>query len=142
MDNKTTKSTSQKEIVRNWQLVDVKGKVLGRIAVKIAHTLMGKAKPYFVRHLDCGDFVVVTNAKDVVVTGDKMTDKTYKRHSGYPGGFKSESMKELSERRPEEVVIRAVKGMLPQNKLRATMLKRLYVYLGEEHPYVDKFAKS
>lgn len=135
-----TKSTTKKEIVRNWQLVDVKGKVLGRVAVEIAHILMGKAKPYFVRNLDCGDFVVVVNAKDVVITGNKREDKSYKRHSGYPGGFKSETVRELSERRPEEVVVRAVKGMLPQNKLRATMLKRLHVYASEEHKYADKFA--
>lgn len=136
-----TKSTTQKEIVRNWQLIDAKGKVLGRVAVEIAHLLMGKSKPYFVRNLDCGDYVVVINAKDVAVTGKKLTEKTYYRHSGYPSGLKGESLKDLIARRPEEVVTHAVSGMLPQNKLKDTMLKRLRVFATEEHKYADKFAK-
>lgn len=139
--NNTTKSTTQKEILRVWHLVDLKGKVLGRASVDIAHKLMGKSKPYFVNHLDCGDYVVVINAKEVKVTGNKTTDKIYYRHSMYPGGLKGESFQDLLQRRPSDVVMHAVKGMLPQNKLRATMLKRLYVFPGEEHKYQDKFAK-
>ncbi|HXS15119.1 MAG TPA: 50S ribosomal protein L13, partial [Candidatus Saccharimonadales bacterium] len=122
-------------------LIDLKGKVLGRSAVEIAHKLMGKGKPYFVNHLDCGDYVVVINAKDVKVTGNKRTEKMYFRHSMYPGGLKGESFQELQNKKPGTVIIHSVKGMLPQNKLRATMLKRLFVFDGEEHKYQDKFAK-
>lgn len=139
--NKTTKPTTPKEIVRAWHLVDVKGQVLGRVATGIAQKLMGKGKPYFVNHLDCGDYVVVLNAKQVKVTGKKATEKMYNRHSMYPGGFKAESFKDLLERRPEEVIEHAVRGMLPQNKLKDKMLKRLFVFTGEEHPYADKFTK-
>lgn len=135
-----TKATTQKEIVRKWHLVDVKGKVLGRIAVEIAHELMGKGKSYFVKNLDCGDYVVVVNAKDIAVTGKKLTDKKYYRHSGYPSGLKGDSLKELLQKDPRKVITNAVKGMLPRNKLSATMLKRLYVYVDENHKYAEKFA--
>lgn len=138
--NKTTTATKQKEIQRTWHLVDVKGKVLGRISSDIAKLLMGKSKAYFVRNLDCGDYVVVINAKDVLLTGKKQKEKMYYRHSGYPGGFKGESFQELNARRPEEVISHAVKGMLPQNRLRASMLKRLFVFGEENHKYQDKFA--
>lgn len=140
--NKTTKPTSQKEIVRNWHLVDVNGKVLGREAGAIAHKLMGKGKPYFVTNLDCGDYVVVINAKNVKITGNKATDKVYYRHSMYPGGFRGETFKELMIKKPSEVIVHAVKGMLPQNKLRDKMLKRLFVFEGAEHKYGDKFSKG
>lgn len=136
-----TKATTVKDIVRKWHLVDVKGKVLGRVGVEIAHHLMGKNKTYFVRNLDCGDYVVVVNAKDVAVTGKKLTEKTYFRHSGYPSGLKGEVLKDLLKRSPRDVITHAVSGMLPQNKLRASMLKRLYVFPGEEHTYTDKFTK-
>lgn len=139
--NNTTKSTTQKEIVRGWHLVDAKGKVLGRAAVEIAHELMGKGKPYFVNHLDCGDYVVVINAGFVDVTGKKTTEKIYYRNSGYTSGLKGESFKDVLKRKPTEVITHAVKGMLPQNKLRASMLKRLFVFPGEQHTYSDKFAK-
>lgn len=135
-----TQATTQKEIVRKWHLVDVKGKVLGRVAVDIAHELMGKGKSYFVKNLDCGDYVVVVNAKGVAVTGKKLREKTYYRHSGYPSGLKGDSLKELLQKDPRKVITNAVKGMLPQNKLRATMLKRLYVFSDEKHTYADKFA--
>ncbi|SRR5260221_9934369 len=140
--NKTTTATKAKDIIRGWQLVDVKGKILGRVAVEIAHMLMGKKKPYFVRNLDCGDYVVVVNASQVAVTGKKVTDKKYHRVSGYPSGLKSESLKDLTARRPEEVIMHAVRGMLPQNKLKATMLKRLFVFATENHKYEDKFGKA
>lgn len=134
-----TTSTKAADIKRIWHVVDVKDKTLGRISTEIAHLLMGKSKPYFVRNLDCGDYVVVVNAKNVKVTGNKEDQKNYYRHSGYPGGFRSETLKELRVRKPENIITHAVKGMLPQNKLRDKMLKRLFVFAGEEHKYKDKF---
>src|SRR5258708_2075512 len=119
-----TTSTKKMTIKRSWHHVDAKGKILGRLAAEIAMLLMGKSKFYFVRNLDCGDYVVVTNAKDVAVTGRKEDLKIYYRHSMYPGGFKAESLKELRARKPEDIIVHAVKGMIPQNKLRASMLKR------------------
>lgn len=138
--NKTTLPTKQKDIKREWHLIDANEKILGRVSSDIAKILMGKSKPYFVRNLDCGDYVVVVNAKGVSLTGKKPVEKKYNRHSGYPGGFKSESFQELIQRKPEDVIIHAVKGMLPQNKLRASMLKRLFVFKDAEHKYSDKFA--
>lgn len=134
-----TQPTKESDIKRKWHLIDVKEKTLGRVATEIALLLMGKSKPYFVRNLDCGDFVVIKNAKDIKVTGKKEEQKTYYRHSGYPGGFKSETVKEMRARKPEEIILHAVKGMLPQNKLRDRMLKRLYVFAGEEHKYQERF---
>ena len=134
-----TQSTKLSEIKHNWQLIDAKDQVLGRLSVSIAHVLMGKKKPYFVRNLDCGDYVVVINAKDIKVTGKKEEQKTYYRHSMYPGGFRAETLKELRKRKPEDIILHAVKGMLPQNKLRDKMLKRLRIVPGEEHKYGDKF---
>ncbi len=137
--NSQTKGTKISEIKREWHLIDVKGKILGRTASDIALLLMGKAKPYFVKNLDCGDYVVVINAKDIKTTGKKEDLKTYYRHSGYPGGFKAEKLKDLRQRNPEEIIRHAVSGMVPQNKLRAQMLKKLYVFAGVEHTYKDKF---
>ena len=138
MNSAVTQSTKATEIKRDWHLIDVKDIALGRISTKIALLLMGKSKPYFVRTLDCGDYVVVVNAKTVKVTGKKEEQKTYYRHSGYPGGFKSATLKEKRAEKPEDIIRHAVSGMLPQNKLRASMLKRLYVFAGEEHKYQDK----
>ena len=138
---KQTKSTKTNDIKREWHLVDVKDKILGRIASDIALLLMGKSKPYFVRNLDLGDYAVVINAKNVRTTGKKEDLKKYFRFSGYPGGLKAETLKELRERKPEEIITHAVSGMIPQNKLKAQMLKRLYVFAGEEHNYKDKFNK-
>lgn len=135
----TTKSTKVSQIKREWHHIDLNGKILGRIASDIALLLMGKGKPYFVRNMDCGDFVVVTNAKSVKTTGKKEEQKKYSRHSGYPGGFKSETLRELRERRPEMIITRAVKGMLPDNKLKDRFMKRLFVFEGSEHTYQDKF---
>lgn len=137
-----TKSTKAGQIKREWHLIDVKDQTLGRIATKIALLLMGKSKPYFVRNLDCGDFVVVINAKSVSVTGKKEVQKSYARHSGYPGGFKSETLRELRARKPQDILIHAVKGMLPDNKLKADMLSRLFVFSDSEHKYADKFKKN
>src|SRR3989304_9872933 len=133
------KATKAKDIKREWHLIDVDGKAIGRISTHIAGLLMGKSKPYFVRNLDCGDFVVVVNAKSVLATGNKDSKKIYYRHSGYPGGFKQETLAELRSRKPEEIIIHAVKGMLPQNRLRDQMLNRLKVFGGSEHEYEDKF---
>ncbi len=134
-----TQSTKISEIKREWHLIDVKGKILGRVSSEIAQLLMGKSKPYFVKNLDCGDYVVVLNAKEVKTTGRKEDLKTYYRHSGYPGGFKAEKLKDLRQRNPQEIIKHAVSGMIPQNKLRAQMLKKLYVFAGVEHTYKDKF---
>ena len=116
-----TYSPSIKDIKRAWHLVDAKEKILGRVSTQIAELLIGKKKPYFVSHLDCGDFVVVINAAHVAVTGKKEKQKTYFRHSGYPGGLKAVSLGELRSKQPEKIIIHAVSGMLPQNKLRDRM---------------------
>ena len=134
-----TTATKISDVKRTWHLIDVKDKTLGRVASEIAQLLMGKSKAYFVRNLDCGDYVVIINAKDVKVTGKKEVQKNYYRHSGYPGGFKSETLKELRSRKPEDIIVHAVKGMLPQNRLRDKMLKKLFVFAGDEHKYEDKF---
>lgn len=134
-----TRPTRAEEIKRLWHIVDVKEKVLGRIASHIAQLLMGKSKPYFTRSLDIGDYVVAINAKDVAVSGNKELLKKYRRHSGFPGGFKEEALGDLRKRKPEEIIKHAVSGMLPQNKLRDKMLTRLLVFGGEEHSYKDKF---
>jgi len=133
------KPTKKSEIKRGWHLLDAKNQILGRLATKIAQLLMGKNKPYFVRHLDCGDYVVVVNAKEVKVTGKKEKQKQYYRYSGYPGGLKKETLEHLRRRFPEKIIIEAVKGMLPQNKLKDKMLGRLFVFADDNHPYKDKF---
>lgn len=137
--NKLTKPTKAKDIKREWYLIDLKGKVLGRSATEIVKLLMGKAKPYFVRNLDLGDYVVATNAKYIKVSGKKETDKKYYRYSGYPGGLSVETLENLRKRKPEEIIYHAIKGMLPQNKLRNRMLRRLFVFPEEEHKYEEKF---
>lgn len=136
--NNYTISTKASEIERQWHLVDVKNQIVGRIATKIALLLMGKSKPYFVRHLDCGDYVVIVNAKDVRVTGKKAAQKIYSTYSGYPGGLRKESFSDLLARKPEEVIKRAVYGMLPKNKLRDEMIKRLHIFVGPEHTFAEK----
>lgn len=134
-----TKPTKLSQIKHEWHILDAQGKILGRLATGIAHLLMGKGKPYFVRHLDCGDYVVVTNAQNVKVTGKKEEQKIYFRHSGYPGGFRQEPLKRWREKKPEEIILHAVRGMLPQNKLRERIIKRLRVFPGSDHPYKDRF---
>lgn len=135
----TTVSTKQEDIKREWHIFDLSDKTLGRVATDIAKILMGKSKPYFVRNLDCGDYVVVINAKDVKVTGKKENKKEYFRYSGYPGGLTRETLDKLRKRKPEEIIIHAVKGMLPQNRLRDKMLTRLFVFADSNHTYQDKF---
>lgn len=128
----STNVISIKNIKRETHTIDAAGKVLGRLATDIAKILMGKNKPNFVPYLDTGDFVVVTNASKVKVTGKKAQSKTYTRHSGYPGGLKVETFDKLIERRPEYVIEHAVKGMLPHNKLGRQMIKKLKVFAGEK----------
>jgi large subunit ribosomal protein L13 len=123
------------EIERHWYVVDAEGKTLGRLATRIADTLRGKGKPQFTPHVDTGDFVVVVNAEKIAVTGDKRTDKMYYRHSGYPGGLKSRTLNDMLERRPEEVIRLAVKGMMPRNRLGRKQLTKLKVYAGPDHPH-------
>ena len=120
---------------RDWVLVDAEGQTLGRLATQIADALRGKRKPTYTPHVDGGDFVVVVNAEKVVVTGSKRTQKTYYRHSGYPGGIKSRTFDEMIDRRPEEVIRLAVRGMLPKNRLARKQLTKLKVYAGPEHPH-------
>jgi len=133
-----TRPTKQNDIKRSWHLIDVKGKVLGRISTDIAKLLMGKSKPYFAKNLDCGDYVVIINARDVKTTGNKNKGKVYTRYSGYPGGIRRETLGELRVRKPEEVVRHAVSGMIPKNKLHDSMMKRLLIFPGEEHKYASK----
>ena len=140
MLKKLTKATKISEIQREWHLIDIKDETLGRVASRIAQLLMGKSKTNFIRNLDCGDYVVVINAKDVKTTGNKEKKKEYYRHSGYPGGFRRETLEKLRIRKPNEVIRHAVAGMVPQNRLKASMLKRLYVFPTEVHTYGDKFS--
>ena len=120
---------------RDWYVVDAQGKTLGRLATQIADTLRGKRKPEYTPHCDTGDFVVVVNAEKIAVTGNKRADKIYWRHSGYPGGIRSRTLGEMLERQPEEVIRRAVKGMLPRNRLGRAQLRKLKIYAGPEHPH-------
>lgn len=120
---------------KKWYHIDANGKTLGRLATKIATILSGKHKPTFVPHEDVGDFIIVTNAEKISVTGNKEVDKKYYRHSQYPSGLKTASLKELREKKPELILELAVEGMLPQNKLRDRRMKKLKVYAGEKHPH-------
>ncbi len=129
-------SIPKKEEVNNqWFIVDAKGKTLGRIATEIANKLRGKDKPTFCHHMDCGDFVIVVNCEQVKLTGNKLENKKYYRHSGYPGALKERSAGEMLEKKPEEVVRLAVRGMLPKNKLRKKFMLKLKTYTGAEHPH-------
>lgn len=123
------------DVERQWYVVDADGQTLGRLATRVADTLRGKRKPTFTPHVDTGDFVVVVNAEKVAVTGAKLRQKLYYRHSGYPGGIRSRSLAEELERRPTEVIRRAVKGMLPRNRLGRAQLGKLKVYAGPAHPH-------
>jgi large subunit ribosomal protein L13 len=120
---------------RNWLVVDASGKTLGRLATQIAHTLRGKRKPEYTPHIDVGDFVIVVNAEKVAVTGRKLEQKRYYRHSGYPGGIRSRTLSEMLDRRPEEVIRKAVRGMLPRTRLGRAQLTKLKVYAGPDHPH-------
>ena len=121
---------------RNWLVVDASGKTLGRLATQIADSLRGKRKPEYTPHCDVGDFVIVVNAEKIAVTGKKLEEKLYRRHSGYPGGLRTRTLAEMLERRPEEVIRKAVKGMMPRNRLARVQITKLKVYAGPEHPHV------
>jgi len=123
------------EVERKWYVVDASGKVLGRLATKIATILMGKHKPTYTPHVDVGDFVIVVNAEKIAVTGKKLMQKTYFRYSGYPGGAKFTTLQEMLQKRPERVIQLAVRRMLPKTKLGDKMFKKLKVYAGSEHPH-------
>ncbi|MFN4212678.1 MAG: 50S ribosomal protein L13 [Microgenomates group bacterium] len=135
---RSTKSKSATNIKREWYLIDVEGKIFGRIVPEIAKLLQGKHKVDYVPYLDCGDYVVVINASKVKVTGKKYATKKYTYYSGYPGGLKEINFQTLLKKNPSEVIKRAVSGMLPKNKLRDQRLKRLFVFAEEKHPYGDK----
>src|SRR5580765_3219789 len=130
-----TYSAKPHEIARTWYVVDAEAQTLGRLATQIAGVLRGKGKPAYTPHVDTGDFVIVVNAEKIHVTGNKLDQKIYYRHSGYPGGLRSRPLREQLERRPEDVIRKAVKGMLPKNKLAAAQLRKLKVYAGPEHPH-------
>lgn len=130
-----TISIKPEEVQREWWVVDAEGKTLGRLATQIATILRGKHKPYYTPHVDCGDYVIVINAEKVAVTGNKLDQKMYYRHSGYPGGLKQRTLREQLQRHPELVIEKAVKGMLPKNRLGRKMFKKLKVYAGPEHPH-------
>jgi len=135
MMNDKTYTARQGDIERTWFVVDATDETLGRLASRIAHILEGKHKPTYAPNLDSGDFVVVLNAGRIAVTSDKLETKLYIRHSGFPQGYKEETLGHLLERRPEEVIRRAVKGMLPRTKLGAQQLRKLKIYAGSDHPH-------
>jgi large subunit ribosomal protein L13 len=124
------------EVERRWYVVDAEGQTLGRLATRIADTLRGKRKPEYTPHIDTGDFVVVVNAEKIAVTGKKLEQKIYYRHSGYPGGLRERTLSEELARRPTEVLRKAVKGMLPRNRLARQQITKLKIYAGPEHPHV------
>ena len=130
-----TQFASKDDVEHKWYLVDAEGAVLGRLAVKIANCLRGKNKPVFTPNSDTGDFIIVVNAEKVKLTGKKLDNKMYYRHSGYPGGLKSETARERLRKKQEEVIIDAVWGMLPKGRLGRAILKKLKVYKGSEHPH-------
>lgn len=131
----STNSVSAQSIKRNWHLIDAKGKVLGRLAVEVANILRGKSKVNFVPYLDMGDYVVVTNAAAVKITGKKATDKKYVRHSGYPGGLRVETYNQVIATKPEKIIEHAVKGMLPKGRLGDKMFTKLHVFADSDHPF-------
>jgi large subunit ribosomal protein L13 len=137
----STVSAKPGTVDRQWWIVDAEGQNLGRLASVIAETLAGKRSPWYTRHCDTGDFIVVVNAEKVAVTGNKLRDKKYWRHSGYPGGIRSRSLGEQLERRPEEVLRKAVRGMLPKNSLGRAQLTKLKIYAGTEHPHAAQQPK-
>jgi len=135
-----TYSTKAKDVEHRWHVIDASGKILGKLATEVANLLMGKHKTTFVPYLDTGDFVIVLNATKVRVTGKKPKQKTYYRHSGYPGGLKAETYEELMATHPTRIIEHAVKGMLPHNRLGRAMFKKLKVYEGDSHPHKAQVA--
>jgi large subunit ribosomal protein L13 len=131
----TTKHANAATVKHDWYVVDGTNQTVGRMCAKIAAVLRGKNKAYYTPHVDCGDFIIVTNAEKVKFSGNKMEDKEYLTYSGYPGGQKAETAANLQRRRPEVIIERAIKGMLPKNRLGRQMYKKLFVYAGSEHPH-------
>jgi large subunit ribosomal protein L13 len=130
-----TVSAKKEEVQHDWYLVDATDKILGRLATQIANVLRGKNKPIFTPHVDTGDFIIVTNAEKVKLTGKKLENKRYYRHSGYPGGFRVRTAQEVLKKKPEDLIMLAVKGMLPKNRLGSKLLTKLKVYAGKAHPH-------
>ena len=133
-----TKSYKNTDLEKKWLLLDASDKTLGRLSAKISSILMGKNKAKYTPHNDLGDYIVVINAEKVKVTGKKDIQKKYYRHSGYPGGLKSSTFSEIIEKNPEDIILKAVKGMLPKNKLSNSMISKLKVYKGENHPHIGQ----
>jgi len=133
--NPKTYSAKRDELESRWYVIDAEGQVLGRLATQVANILRGKHKPTYTPHLNCGDFVIVVNAAKIAVTGNRLDQKVYYRHSQYPGGLKQETLRQALEKHPDRVIERAVKGMIPHNRLGADVLQRLKVYAGPEHPH-------
>lgn len=131
-----TKSANKASVVRKWHVIDAEGLIVGRLCTKIASVLRGKHKPDFTPHMDNGDYVIVLNADKVRFTGLKMDQKTYLRHTGYPGGQRAATAKDLLEKKPTAIIEKAVKGMLPKTKLGRAQIKKMFVYAGTEHPHV------
>lgn len=132
---KNTYMQKKETVERKWFVIDAEGQNLGRVAAKVATVLQGKHKPTYTPHIDCGDFVIVVNASQVNLTGNKLTDKIYYNHSGYTGGLRERTAKEMKENYPEEMMERAIKGMLPKGRLGRQMYRKLFVYAGSEHPH-------
>ena len=133
-----TKSYKNTDLEKKWLLLDASDKTLGRLSTKVAFILMGKDKAQYTPNSDLGDYVVIINAEKIKITGNKDTQKNYYRHTGYPGGLKSTSFLDMIEKKPEEIIFKAVQGMLPKNKLSKTMISKLKVYQGENHPHVGQ----
>ena len=138
----STQVAKENEVIRNWFVVDMNEQVLGRVASEIARVLRGKHKPIYSPSVDTGDFVVVINADKVKLTGSKVADKTYYHHTGFPGGIRSITAEKLLEKRPEDLIKKAVKGMLPKNKLGRQLIKKLKVYSGTDHPHTAQQPKT
>ncbi|MBD3361088.1 50S ribosomal protein L13 [Candidatus Peregrinibacteria bacterium] len=130
-----TYTPKKSDIKQNWYIIDAKDRILGRLATTVANKLRGKDKPVFSPHIDCGDFIIVINADKIKLTGEKKYNKTYYHHSGYPGGLKEEKITQIKEKNPTKVLELAVKGMLPKNRLRKNLMKKLKIYSEEEHPH-------
>jgi large subunit ribosomal protein L13 len=133
-----TKSYKNTDLEKKWLLLDASDKTLGRLSTKVAFILMGKDKAQYTPNSDLGDYVVIINAEKIKITGNKDTQKNYYRHTGYPGGLKSATFLDMIEKKPEEIIFKAVQGMLPKNKLSKTMISKLKVYEGENHPHVGQ----
>lgn len=139
---KNTYMQKKEDIVRNWYVIDADGLTLGRLATKVAHILRGKHKATYTPHVDCGDYVIIVNASKVNLTGNKLKQKIYYDHSGYPGGLRTRTARVMKEKYPVEMVEKAVKGMLPKGRLGRQMYKKLFVYEGPEHPHVAQQPKE